>query len=118
MIYTSYLAKSANDPRAVVISRYPPKWYKGTIFSKLAPKKEWFIEWKNNPELGEDWYRKKYYETVLDHLDVYKTAKYLQDKILLCYESPEKFCHRHIAAEWLREAGYEVEEIQHVLKRK
>jgi uncharacterized protein (DUF488 family) len=24
-----------------------------------------------------------------------------EDAILLCWESPEKFCHRHLVADWL-----------------
>ncbi len=35
----------------------------------------------------------------------------LQDIVLLCYEKPGRFCHRHILAEWIKEkAGEEVEE--------
>ena len=29
---------------------------------------------------------------------VHKVAKYLDGHILLCYERPEAFCHRHIVA--------------------
>ena len=29
---------------------------------------------------------------------------------LICYEKPENFCHRHLVAEWLQEAGYQVQE--------
>ena len=35
----------------------------------------------------------------------------LQDIVLLCYEKPGRFCHRHILAEWIKEkTGEEVEE--------
>jgi hypothetical protein len=34
-----------------------------------------------------------------------------EDIVLLCWEKPPKDCHRALVAEWLREAGFEVEEI-------
>lgn len=33
-----------------------------------------------------------------------------KEVVLLCYERPNDFCHRHLVAEWLREAGYNIEE--------
>lgn len=111
MIYTSYFAKSAEDPRAVAICLYKPGWFKGEHNIGLAPEPDWFREWKDNPELGEEWYKEKYYETVLNHLDVHMVAEYMQDRVMLCYEASNKFCHRHLVAQWLQAAGYEVEEL-------
>lgn len=31
--------------------------------------------------------------------------------VLLCYEKPTDFCHRHIAAEWLRGADVTINEL-------
>lgn len=31
--------------------------------------------------------------------------------VLLCYEKSSTFCHRHLVAEWLRIAGYSIEEL-------
>lgn len=28
----------------------------------------------------------------------------------MCYEAPGKFCHRHLVADWLNSAGYDVSE--------
>ena len=33
-----------------------------------------------------------------------------RDIVLVCYEGPSKFCHRHLVAEWLNKYGYDVEE--------
>ncbi len=43
--------------------------------------------------------------------DPIKVGKELQGMILLCYEKTGDFCHRHLVAEWLREAKFDVEEI-------
>ncbi len=48
----------------------------------------------------------------LDTLNVHEVADDLYGKILLCYEKPENFCHRHILAEWLRKNGYKCEELE------
>ena len=50
------------------------------------------------------------YET-LDKLDPHKVAAELDEKVLLCYEKSEDFCHRHIIAAWLQHYGYTVKEL-------
>jgi len=37
MIMTSYFNKSAREPGAVSIARFPPKWYNGACYLPLAP---------------------------------------------------------------------------------
>lgn len=52
-------------------------------------------------------YTKEYKERVLDRLSPQQVVSDLlfisNDRpiILVCYEAPEAFCHRHIIAEWL-----------------
>ena len=48
--------------------------------------------------------RSGYPEVVLSRLDPVKVYHVLDNSVLLCWESPEKFCHRHIVAQWLEEA--------------
>lgn len=36
-LYTSYYAKSGNDPNAIAISAKAPSFYKGPFYSLLAP---------------------------------------------------------------------------------
>ena len=85
----------------------------------LNPTKE-ILAYKDKPEL----YEKLYKDFILRILSVERLIDYLKgiahqeqkDKVvLMCYESPEKFCHRHLVAEWLnKEAGLEhpVEEVE------
>lgn len=74
-------------------------------YKKLAPKYNWWKEWRDN-QLSNEWYIKKYYETVLNKLNPIEVVKELfksnskENAILLCWEKNE-FCHRHIVAEWL-----------------
>lgn len=49
----------------------------------------------------------------LDINDVYRDLQKLsngKDIVLLCYETPEKFCHRHLVSKWLTFGGYETNE--------
>ena len=108
MIYTGYWAKihdyELNHLTPVGISGRSPDGYVGKTYKKLAPKYSWWREW-HDKNLSEKWYTDKYYETVLNVLNPNDVAKQLQqmgtDVVLLCFESPEKFCHRHLVAEWL-----------------
>lgn len=129
MIYTSYFAKLRKIPDNIIpiaICAKVPEWYKGLQYKKLAPKYEFFSKWKQNNDNEE--FVKCYKEQVLDKLDVDNVVKELDymmldetntidskvDEIchiaLICYEKPSDFCHRHIVAEWSREAGYKCEE--------
>lgn len=118
MIYTGYYAKvenyKQNNLTPVGISGWTPDWYKGATYKKLAPKYSWWKEW-HDKNLSEAWYTEKYYQTVLNALDPKQVIKEIQvfgqNVVLLCFESPEKFCHRHIAAQWLKEkANFDVQE--------
>ena len=126
--YTSYfgnirkILKEDPDAGLVSIAGKTPSWFKEHKFKKLAPHYEWWKEWhdtfNDNLESKESkkWYTDKYFSTVLRNLDPYSIAKKLKDLVgyktvfLLCYETPEKFCHRHIVAEWLNNAGVDCRE--------
>lgn len=108
MIYTGYWAKikeyEQNKLTPVGISGWSPEGYTGKTYKKLAPKYAWWKEWHDN-NLSEQWYINKYNETVLQTLNPIVVAQELQkigdNIVLLCFETPEKFCHRHLVAEWL-----------------
>ena len=66
----------------------------------------------------EENYSKDYYQFVLDRLNPEQVIKELnnlsggKDVVLLCYEKPYKFCHRHLVAKWFKtELNIEVEEL-------
>lgn len=122
MIYTSYFAKLKSLPDNIVpisICGKAPDWYKGLQYKKLAPKYDFFMEWKKSHD--NDYYIKCFNEQVLDKLDILTVIRNLIDLTisvgqtnksicLICYEKPSDFCHRHLVAEWLRQNGFECEE--------
>ena len=113
-IYTSYFAKTnklldkglknlisiaGKCPDDFLINHYC------TQYKKLAPKYIWWKEWHDN-NLSNEWYIEKYNETVLNLLDPNQiffdlTKNNTEDAVILCWECPNKFCHRHLIAEWL-----------------
>ena len=118
-MYTTYFATLRKLPPGCVpiaICAKPPAWYRGICYGKLAPRYGFFSEWKKT---GDDaYYTRCFQEQVLAHLDartVYDELVSLAgtgDIALVCYEAPDKFCHRHLVAEWLRENGFDVSELQ------
>ena len=117
-IYTTYFANLKNLPEDIVpiaICGKSPDWWEGLKYTVLAPKYWWWSIWKEEGK-SEDWYTQKYISTVLDNLmpiSVVSDLKTLagdHDIALVCYEKPEDFCHRHLVSQWLRDAGYSVEE--------
>ena len=122
---TSYFAKLKYIEHPVSIAGWSPNFYTGPKYTKLSPKKEWFFKWKElknsgqySDEVIKDAYIKKYNETVLNLLDPHQVYEELcsiygtDDITLLCYEKPGDFCHRHLVAEWLNNAGYNVKELE------
>lgn len=117
-IYTSYYAKCRRIPHTITrisIAGKAPVGYKGTEYKVLAPKKEFFMQWKENHD--NNYYIKCFNEQVLSHLnpvDVYNKLEELscgQDIVLICYEKSGDFCHRHLVADWLsKNLGIEVKE--------
>jgi hypothetical protein len=112
-IYTGYFARlklyKLCNLLPLSIAGKSPDWYDGDKFSLLAPKKDFFLKWKNEG-LSNEWYIKQYKEKVLEKtstglvLSALSTiSKVSNDKdiILLCWETPDKFCHRHLVADWL-----------------
>ncbi len=101
---TSYFAKVRKEKGNLVsIAGKTPAGFPGRIYKKLAPQYIWWKEWHDNG-MSDEWYAKKYTETVLDTLDAQEVyAELGEDAILCCYETPEKFCHRHLIAAWLQE---------------
>lgn len=89
----------------------------------LAPSKDIFFEYKNNP----DWeqYSDRFKAERLPKVDwlvkleeweekANKIGKNIDNIVLLCYEDSETFCHRHILAEDIeKEFRTEVQEYGH-----
>jgi adenylate cyclase len=111
-LYTSYFNSTEWDKEnAVSIAGKSPSWYMGTEYKKLAPK-FWFFE-KYKTDRDELFYTEQYYKEVLDELDPEEVYNDLgQNSVLLCWEKPGEFCHRHLVADWLTKSlGVEVKEV-------
>lgn len=121
MIYTSYFAQIRNLPNNIIpiaICGGVPQWYSGLWYKKLAPKYNFFMEWKQNHD--NEFYIEHFYNEVLINLVPEEVESELyallpEDKkncdiALICYEKPNDFCHRHLVADWMRKAGIPCEE--------
>lgn len=121
MIYTGYFDRLAfyqqNGLVPICIAGYAPAGFSGMYYKSLAPKKIWWQEW-HDKKLGEDWYSQKYSETVLSELNPERVAhdfRMMGDNVvLLCYEKPPAFCHRHLVARWFQAHRIKVCEYQHI----
>ena len=121
MIYTTYFAKLKSLPKDITpisICGWPPAGYSGPEYRTLAPKYDFFKQWK---ETGDNnFYIKCYNEQVLSKLNPDRVVAdlYFQinkapnscDIALVCYEKSEDFCHRHLVAKWLNTHGFECRE--------
>lgn len=117
-IYTSYFAKVYQFPddkyTCITISVGVPKAINVKSYKKLAPLWDIVQEYKNNGGNIEK-YKNRYYNEVLNKLDVCEVYKDLEklsdgkDVVLLCFEGIRNndFCHRHLVSHWLRQNGYE-----------
>lgn len=132
MIYTSYFAKLKKLPQNVIpisICGKAPEWYGGLQYKKLAPKYGFFMEWKKTHD--NEYYIEHFQKEVLNTLnplailnelqcmipneikEKMQSPAYNNDKyhiVLICYEKPSDFCHRHLVADWLNKNGFKVEE--------
>lgn len=103
-LFTGYYAKHGKLSGAISISIRPPRWFPNMLhFAPLAPPEEIVRRYKAGliPEVGYT----VLYNTYLNHhlhMTPQQIVATLPDgSILLCYEKPPKFCHRHLAAKWL-----------------
>lgn len=126
MLYTSYFAMTkkllnAGFDNLVAISGYVPEFYSKQMKTdnrlkrclELAPKKDWWFDWKNG-KISNDQFKELYYKTVLEKIDIENLLEKFGDNVVfLCYEKSGDFCHRHLFAEYLKEKiGLEVVEIK------
>lgn len=115
-MYTGYFAKLKEYKQAglipISIAGKVPDWYDGLEYKKLAPKWDFFSEWKYGSHKGDNEYYISQFDTeVLKETSVENVLADLADLsngefykiILLCYEKPIDFCHRHLVANWINE---------------
>lgn len=122
MIYTSYFANIknlSNDMIPFSIARWKPKWYTGKTIISLAPSQELLLWWRASDKSDKS--KEKYiklYNKQLNEKDPRRLAALLHKEcgekipVLLCFEKPENFCHRHLVADWLNKNGIKCKELE------
>ena len=110
MIYTSYFSmmKWLNKEKCISISRFTPAKIDIRKFDLLAPSEELLKHFKQFHDI--DYYINQY-NAYLNRANPKKVYDYLDGSILLCYEKPSDFCHRHLVRKWFNDAGLECREI-------
>lgn len=89
----------------IAICQYPPSWYDGLVYKKVAPTYPMIQGMKE--EATRDRYLAMYIEEKLGPLNSDNVMKDLEkmsngkDVVLLCFEKPDEFCHRKIVAMFL-----------------
>lgn len=139
MIYTSYFAKLRNitdNYIPISICGKATDWYKGLQYKKLAPKYDFFMQWKKTHD--NDYFTECFKNQVLESLSpfdvVIELVEMLDDNsktlikmtncpvwsnpdihiVLICYEKPTDFCHRHLVADWFNKYGITCSELRFV----
>ena len=124
-MYTGYFAQLKQYEAAglipISICGKAPDWYNGLQYKVLAPKWSFFKEWKEGSHKGDNEYYIEHFNTeVLNNLTARKVIRDIESLsgvsskgiILICYEKPGDFCHRHLVADWLKENGVDCIEFE------
>lgn len=120
-VYTSYVGRvpallkvgfRREEMSLIVRKRLPFVDKRIRNCTSLAPAAA-LLEGYKKGTIDEFSYRVLYRDWLDSHIDAagtIETIRKLGLKVFLCYETPEKFCHRHIFAEWLSANGLQCEE--------
>ncbi|MBQ9253262.1 MAG: DUF488 family protein [Bacteroidales bacterium] len=114
-IYTSYFGNVKKLRTAglvtIGIARWKPRFYEGLCMFSVAPTPYMLSDNCEHEEyiaLYNDILQKRGAKSIVEEIE---KLSYGKDVALLCYESPEKFCHRHLLADFLnKELNLGVEE--------
>lgn len=114
----------------VSISLYKPSYtrYSLPTCELFVPPKDIFGRWKwrqGDDDYNDACYTAEYKKMVLDplHINDVKDAMdklvgiHMDKAILMCYEPPDEFCHRHLVAKWLTRNGIDCWEYDIELER-
>lgn len=106
LVYSQYFDKAMPifpDNKLVQIQLYSPYNFNGSYMAQLRPPYDVFRAYKNG-DIDEELFIQLYYERVLSHLSVDEVYNVLKGKVICCWETPNKFCHRSIVLEWINQA--------------
>ena len=116
MIYTGYYAAikyyldKFPNIALVSISGKPPQNWKYYHYKPLAPSYSIWKEYHDstlplNEKINQ--YTIRFENEILKNLNVFVVLDQIyqlthnKNNILLCYEKPDSFCHRHLVAKWI-----------------
>lgn len=86
------------------IARFNPSWYAGGVIFELRPPVDLLYAYKTGTI--KDSVYIYHYNQLLNELDAGDLLKKIPNEaILICYELPGMFCHRHLVADWLNKTG-------------
>lgn len=104
MIEKCFSIASSNPWEFPDMQRYPD----------LAPSRQLLTLYKYSKGFATDRYVTMYRKETLSNLNPEKVLRDIgEDAILVCWEGSDKFCHRHIVAQWLNyHTGVKVKELQ------
>jgi len=120
--YFATYAKKAPDCFAVAICNTVPAGVRAdTTWKGVIPDWDSCVEPYKKGLITEDMYEERYLhqldmngEAILKGVDALLShaEKMGRRLVLLCYEKPSDFCHRHILARWLERRGFRVKELE------
>ena len=106
---TSYFAKYRGDKGVSIAIKKPPGCDVVT-YAGLCPTPDILLRYKRTGDVER--YVMDYHSKVLSLQDPAALYYFLKDNVLLCWEGPDKFCHRRIVAKWFEDSlGIEVPEL-------
>lgn len=114
-LYTSNFAAHGKHPQAVAITVRPPMFIPGIRHLDLLAPTWKMVDDLKSGRCTEEQYKVRYLELIKkkcsgDPRLVLMSLK--EGDVLLCYEKPGEFCHRQLAADFLKSVeGVEVEEL-------
>ena len=123
-IWTSYYKKIDTDRRNLIpirISTSEPNWFNYTCgkveilypgWDLVNGIKSGSITWEHYVETYKNRLANLNAKGIIEDLETISNLYGGKDIVLLCYEAPDKPCHRHLVAEWLSKyLDYEVQEV-------
>ncbi len=120
MYYTSYFGNikkiNRDKYKLVSITNSKPSFCDETIgdWSFLGPSKDLLYKYKNGEinEMGYTQIYNKFLEEKWNEIKDYIIYHKDENIVMLCYEKPSDFCHRHLLSSFLNDKGIKCEELK------
>lgn len=115
-IYTSYFARHAQHPNAIAICCILTSWvrdnagFRGEHRPELGPTWE-MVKQAKQGYMTHEQFAEQYIQTLHNRGFTPQSIvdRLPENAILLCYETPQDFCHRHVLTDWLKQHQVDAE---------